>query len=194
MNGNRRMSLVGALQVLTGLRSDQVVVTTMSAAREWKRLSDHPLDFNYVPSTMGGGLPLGLGIALAQPQRDVIVLSGDGSLLMSLGSLVTVAASKRQNITVMVIDNGVYEVTGAQALVTTSNPIDLTTMAQAARFASVAEFDDLEEWKGGAAAALTLPGPRFVVLRVEPVSGDYTLAVPGPMAERIQTFRAALDR
>lgn len=193
MHENHPMTLLGALQVLAGVRSDQVVVTTMSAAREWMRLSDHPLDFHYVPSTMGGGLSLGLGIALARPGRDVIVLSGDGCLLMNLGSLVTAAAGERQNLTVIVIDNGVYETTGGQQLVTTGSPIDLAGMARAARFASVAEFDNLEAWKEGAAAALTQPGPRFIILKVTPVSGDYALNAPGPMAERIVAFRAALD-
>ena len=93
MNEGHRIALVSALQVLHDLRRDQVIVTTMGAAREWMRLSDHPLDFHYVPSTMGGGIPLALGIALSRPGHDVIVLSGDGSLLMSLGSLVTVAAN-----------------------------------------------------------------------------------------------------
>jgi len=194
VDGNRHMTLVGALQVLADLRRDQVVVTTMSAAREWQRLVDHPLDFHYVPSTMGGGLALALGIALAQPQRDVIVLSGDGSLLMNLGSLVTATASKGHNLTVIVVDNGVYETTGGQKLVTTSCPIDLAGMALAARFASVAEFDNLDAWKEGAAAALTQPGPRFIVLKVAPASGDYTLDAPGPMADRIKAFRAALEK
>ena len=194
MTTDGRMPLGAALQVLAAVRQDQVVITTMSAAREWMRLSDHPLDFHYLPSTMGGGLSLGLGIALAKPQREVIVLNGDGSLLMNLGSLVTLAASKATNVTVMVIENGVYEVTGAQALVTTGSSIELTSLAQATRFPSIAEFANLEDWRGGVASVLSQPGPRFVSLKVAPVREDYFLNVPSPMAERIPAFRAALDQ
>jgi thiamine pyrophosphate-dependent acetolactate synthase large subunit-like protein len=187
------MSLANALQVLADVRSDQVVVTTMSAARQWMCQSKHPLDFHYVPSTMGGGFALGLGIALAQPQRDVLVLNGDGCLLMNLGSLVTVAVSKAQNFTGIVVDNGNFETTGGQKLVTTNSPVQLADMARAARFESVCEFDSLPAWKDGVAAALAQPGPRCLILRVATVPGDHTLKAPGPMSERITAFKAALN-
>ena len=87
------MPLVAALEVLAGLRRDEVVITTMGAAREWPRLSHHPLDFHYIPSAMGEAPALGLGLALAQPSREVIVLNGDGCMLMNLGALVTIVAS-----------------------------------------------------------------------------------------------------
>ncbi len=193
MEENSRMRLVSALQVLLDLRRDQVVVTTMGAAREWMRLSDHRLDFHFVPSTMGGGLPLALGIALAVPSREVIVLSGDGSLLMSLGSLVTVAASEVPNLTAIIIDNGVYEITGGQKLVTSLRPIDSIGMARAAGFTTVAEFDELSNWKSDAAEALTQPGPRIISLKVAPVRSGYHLEIPGPMPQRIASFRAALQ-
>ena len=88
-----QMPLVPALAALAERRRDQIVVTTMGAAREWPRLSQHPLDFHYIPSAMGHAPMLGLGLALAQPQREVIVLNGDGCMLMSLGCLVTIVAS-----------------------------------------------------------------------------------------------------
>ncbi len=87
------MPLVPALEVLRDLRRDQIVVTTMGSAREWPRLSQHPLDFHYIPSAMGHAPMLGLGLALAQPSREVIAFNGDGCMLMSLGCLVTIAAS-----------------------------------------------------------------------------------------------------
>ena len=71
-----QMPLESALDVLAGVRGDRVIVTTMATTRPWIRMGHHPLDFNYIPSTMGGGIPLALGIALAQPRREVIVLSG----------------------------------------------------------------------------------------------------------------------
>ncbi len=80
-----RMPLVAALEVLAGLRRDEIVITTMGAAREWPRLSQHPLDFHYIPSAMGEAPALALGLALALPSREVIVLNGDGCMLMNLG-------------------------------------------------------------------------------------------------------------
>ena len=107
--------LPAALQTLVDARQDdQVVVTSMGATREWPKLSQHPLDFHYVPSTMGGVVPLGLGLAMSQPQRGVFVFVGDGSLVMSLGCLISVAANPVENLTVILLDNGVYEVTGGQ--------------------------------------------------------------------------------
>ena len=105
MNAAIGMPLVGTLETLLKLRGDDdIVITTMSAAREAPKLSQHPLDLHYIPSTMGGGPALGLGLALAQPQREVLVLSGDGSLLMNLGSLVTIVSSGATNLTLAVLD------------------------------------------------------------------------------------------
>src|SRR5215813_9892486 len=91
-----------------------VVVTTMATSRDWMTLPQSPLDVVFVPSAMGHATSLGLGMALAQPARRVIVRNGEGSMLMNLGSLVSIAGARTQNLVVIVFDNGVYEVTGAQ--------------------------------------------------------------------------------
>ncbi|MCA9271116.1 MAG: hypothetical protein KDA41_21690, partial [Planctomycetales bacterium] len=110
-----RMKVETALEILAAQRGeDQIVVSNQGSARLWPRISQRPLDFNYNPSTMGGAVPLGLGLALADPRREVTVLSGDGSLLMSLGSLVSVVDSGAENISIVLLDNGLYEVTGGQ--------------------------------------------------------------------------------
>ena len=89
----RRMPLAECLAVLRACRTERdVVVSTMGSAREWMKLGSHPLDFIYAPSSMGQAPSLGLGIALAQPERRVIVCNGDGCMLMNLGCLVTVTA------------------------------------------------------------------------------------------------------
>ena len=82
MTDNNRICPVEALEVLRAHRTEEVVVTTMGPSREWMRLSAHPLDFNYVPSSMGQATSLGLGVALAQPNRKVVVCNGDGSMLI----------------------------------------------------------------------------------------------------------------
>src|ERR1700730_5552203 len=102
-----------ALEVLARHRGDRVVITTMTAVGVWPELSDTPLDFAYMPSAMGHGPGLALGLALACPERGVIVINGDGSVLMSLGSVVTLAAPPAA-VYLIVMDNALYEVTGGQ--------------------------------------------------------------------------------
>src|SRR5436190_177136 len=112
---NTMMTHHDALEVLAAHRAEQVVVTTMGSVAIWPQLSDSPLDFHYLPSSMGQGVPLGLGLCLAKPGRGVIVLTGDGGLLMNLGCLVT-AAQHRVPLAIVLIDNGLYEVTGGQSV------------------------------------------------------------------------------
>src|SRR6266436_2527958 len=102
-----------ALEVLASHRGDNIVVTTMSSVGIWPRFSDSPLVFAYIPSAMGHAPSLGLGLALAQKKHGVIVVNGDGCMLMNLGSLVTLAQNPA-NIYMLILDNGLYEVTGGQ--------------------------------------------------------------------------------
>src|SRR6266404_3492364 len=108
-----RMTQRQALEAVLPHRGDKIVVTTMSSAGIWPQLSDTPLDFAYIPSAMGHGPSLGLGLALAQPERGAIVVNGDGCTLMSLGCLVTLA-NQVANVFLLILDNGLYEVTGGQ--------------------------------------------------------------------------------
>jgi thiamine pyrophosphate-dependent acetolactate synthase large subunit-like protein len=189
------MPLVAALEVLRGLRTDQVVISSMGTAREWPRLSHHPLNFHYVPSAMGQAPLLGLGLALARPNREVLVFCGDGSLLMNLGSLVTIAANRATNFTLILFDNGIYEVTGGQrtaAACDSQGLVDWLQLARACGIGSAVRFDDLEAWRAGCAASLRLAGPRFIVLQVAPVAGDCHLESPGPVEARLTAFRQAL--
>jgi sulfopyruvate decarboxylase subunit beta len=190
----RTMPVAEALAVLAGLRTDEIVVTTMGAAREWPKLSHHPLDFHYLPSAMGQAPMLGLGLALARSPREVIVLNGDGSMLMNLGSLVTIAASGAQNLTLVVLENGIYEVTGGQttAAAASAAPVDLAAIARGAGIASAAMFDDLDHWRADAAAVLSAPGPRFVVLRVAPAGASYQLPPPPSMSEQVERLMRPL--
>jgi thiamine pyrophosphate-dependent acetolactate synthase large subunit-like protein len=194
MDHRRVMPLVPALEVIRDLRRDQIVISSMGTAREWPRLSRHPLDFHYVPSAMGQAPILGLGLALAQPRRSVIVLCGDGSLLMNLGCLVTIAASGATNLTLILFDNGVYEVTGGQKTAASAGTdlVDWIAIAKGAGMESAVSFDALEQWRREAAAALALPGPRLIALQVAPVGPDYQLESPGPLAERLAAFQEAL--
>lgn len=186
------MPVVEALQVLAECcTGSQIVVTNQGSARIWPKLRNRALDFHYNPSTMGGAIPLGLGLALAQPRREVVVVTGDGSLLMNLGSLVTVVSAGAANLTIVLLDNGMYEVTGGQRTPATRST-DYGGMAQAAGFESVWRYDQLTKWQAGAAAALQLPGPRFIELSVQPAPEQYLRFPTPPMAEQLAALRDRL--
>jgi thiamine pyrophosphate-dependent acetolactate synthase large subunit-like protein len=183
-------------------RDDEVVITTMAPARDWMALANgvlHPLDLVLVPSAMGQATSMGLGLALAQPHRRVIVVNGDGSMLMNLGSLVSITAAEPPNLIVIVCDNGVYEVTGAQP--TPGSPggrrdgasVDWIGMARAAGFKSVQRFDDSDAWRGAVREIVDAPGPTFVLLDVEAAIGIPGPRSPGPAGERSRRFMQALE-
>ena len=94
------------LKKLSERRTDQIVVTTMSVSMPWADLSDGPLDFAHVESAMGHAADFALGLAIAQPSRRVIVINGDGSTLMSLGTLVTIAQRPAPNLSMIITENG----------------------------------------------------------------------------------------
>lgn len=181
-----------ALEALAAVRGEKVVVTTMGSSGIWPSLSDTPLDFAYIPSSMGQGIALGLGLALAQPHRGVIAVMGDGSLLMNLGSLVTVA-NHPVPLYVVLIDNGLYGVTGGQA-VAGAGRTDFAGLARAAGIERVFIFEEESAWRALAAEVLSGPGPAFVWLKVEGVLGQKTPAPPRPMAEQIARLQGAVSR
>jgi thiamine pyrophosphate-dependent acetolactate synthase large subunit-like protein len=186
------MSLLAALDVIARSRTDEIVVTTMGAAREWPKLSQHLLDFHYLPSAMGQAPLIGLGLALARPDKKVIAFTGDGSLLMNLGCLVTIAASQAKNLTVVLLDNRRYEVTGGQKTASAVANVDFAAMAAAAGIGVTFQTGDLSTWTDNWPALRDASGPVFIALDVAPVGKDYHLVVPGPMKTRIASFRAAL--
>jgi sulfopyruvate decarboxylase subunit beta len=180
-----------ALAVVAAHRGDRVVIPSMSSVGIWPKLSDTPLDFSYIPSAMGQGPALGLGLALAQPERGVIVLCGDGSLLMNLGCLVTIAQHPA-NLWLLLIDNGLYEVTGGQP-VAGAQRTDYGALARAAGIARVYTISGTEELEQSASEIFTGPGPVFVWLKVEGRLGQKTPGAPRPMAEQIRRLREALN-
>jgi thiamine pyrophosphate-dependent acetolactate synthase large subunit-like protein len=184
------MSQQQALEVLAAHRADRIVVTTMSATGIWPALSNHPLDFHYIPSAMGHGSSLGMGLALAQPERGVIVVNGDGGMLMNLGSLVTLA-NYAPNVFLIVMDNGLYEVTGGQA-VPGAGHTNFAELASAAGIKRVYNFDSLSAWQAEASKALADRGPVFIRLKVEGRKGQKTPKPPRPMSQQIASLRRAL--
>ena len=179
-----------ALEILAANRGDRVVITTMGSVGLWPKLSDTPRDFAYLPSSMGQAVPLGLGLALARPSLGVVVISGDGGLLMNLGCLVTLAQHEVP-LTVVLIDNGLYEVTGGQP-VPGAGTTDFAGIASACGIRRVRAFTTVDEWRAGAAESLAGSGPGFVGLKVLGVKGQATPSAPRPMAEQLRRLRAAI--
>lgn len=188
-----RMSLREALNILIDVRDDStLVVTNQGSARVWPQLTDHPLDFHYNPSTMGGAIPFGLGLALALPSHQVLVVSGDGALVMNLGALISVVAAKATNLTVIVLDNGIYEVTGGQKNAAGQAGVDYEKLAESVGFRSAFCFDDAAMWREQAKSAIESLGPRFVTLNVDAaLPSDLATSLP-PVSERLSQFAEAL--
>lgn len=179
-----------ALEVLAQHRGERIVIATMASIAIWPQLSDGPLDFAYMPSAMGQGPALGLGLALAHPERGVIVINGDGSMLMNLGSLVTLA-NYPTNVYLVIMDNSMYEVTGGQPTAGTGHT-DFAGLARAAGIERAYAFEAIESWQAMAGEALSGPGPVLIWLHVEGRMGQKTPTPPRPMAEQIARLKEAL--
>jgi thiamine pyrophosphate-dependent acetolactate synthase large subunit-like protein len=120
----------------------------------------------YMLGSMGLAIPIGLGVALAQPERRTFVLEGDGSLLMQLGSLGTVAASGAKNLAIIVFDNAMYEITGKQPTLT-AGTVDLVAMAKGAGLAQSEWATDEAHFEKLVARALSGDGPWLIGARID---------------------------
>lgn len=155
------------LQVIASQRTDEIVISTMGVAVPWAKISSHPLDYASVGSAMGHAADFALGIALAKPDTKVIVLNGDGSMLMCLGTLATITGltTPPTNYLLFVCDNGSYEVTGNQPV--PQNPdFSWTTIARGTGFQNVYEFDDLATFETELPKIWNQEGPTFVNLKI----------------------------
>ncbi len=155
------------LAPLARVRGDAVVVTTMAAVRAWGRHSTSELDFASADSAMGHAADLALGIALAQPARKVICLNGDGSMLMSLGTLVTIVEAGARNLVLFVLENRTYEITGNQR-VPGAGSVDFAALARGAGFKRTYHFESADDCARHMAEVVTGEGPVLVVASMAP--------------------------
>ena len=143
--------------------SDAIVATTGFTGRALYSRGDHPNQF-YMVGSMGCISSLGLGIARMRPDRRVIVLDGDGSLLMRLGAAATIGFETPPNLVHVLLDNEVHDSTGAQA--TVSPGIDFAGLARACGYPKVARVDDLERLRD--VLSDRTPGLSFIHVRTQP--------------------------
>jgi thiamine pyrophosphate-dependent acetolactate synthase large subunit-like protein len=154
-----------ALRALDASLGDALVVCCNGyPSRELYSLRDRPENF-YMIGSMGLAGPIALGVALARPDRRVVVLDGDGNVLMALGAMANVGAAAPPNLVHVILDNGAYASTGAQR--TLSRQVPLEEVARACGYARVLRVRDAEPLSrvglGG--------GPVCLVVEVEPTDG-----------------------
>lgn len=161
------MQMIEACRVIAQGRADAVIVATMGAMFLFDALEVRQGRIDSVP-LMGGAACLGLGLAMARPDRQVIVVDGDASLLLELGGLVSVAGRRPRNLLHVVLRNGT-QFTGLANLKAPVEGCDLAAHARAAGYANAETFDDTADWARGFDRLMGQPGPCFAELKVEPL-------------------------
>jgi thiamine pyrophosphate-dependent acetolactate synthase large subunit-like protein len=174
-----KANLLGRRSVVSGLlanRKEAIVVGGLGASTyDIAAAGDHDRNF-YLWGAMGGAVMIGLGIALAQPELPVLVITGDGEMLMGMGSLATVGLQKPKNLTIVVLDNEVYGETGGQASHTAAT-VDLVGVARSCGIADVRTLGTMAEIEGFAPSMQDVAsGPRFASVKIDSANLERVLA------------------
>lgn len=179
-----------AVAAILRARGDALIVTGLgSPTWDVAATADSPHNF-YLWGAMGGAAMIGLGLALAQPSRRVVVVTGDGEMLMGLGSLATIGAERPPNLSVVVLDNERYGETGMQAS-HTARGVDLAAIARAAGFSAAATVATDQELEAAVPALYGGAGPALLVVKV--LANQPPLRVPLRDGTHIKNrFREAL--
>jgi thiamine pyrophosphate-dependent acetolactate synthase large subunit-like protein len=176
-------------------RGDLLLVSGLgSATYDVAAAGDHALNF-YLWGAMGGTAMIGLGLALAQPKRRVAVITGDGDMLMGIGSLATIGVQQPKNLAIVILDNGSYGETGMQPSHTAAG-IDLVATARACRFPLTRAVSRIEEADEIRALLHEGDGPIFVSARIASEETPRVLPLRDGHAikQRFMDAVAALDQ
>jgi thiamine pyrophosphate-dependent acetolactate synthase large subunit-like protein len=161
------METVEVLKIFQKHRGEAIVVPGRGG-RHWVQMSDKPnLDLPVGDPAMGGHASFALGVALAQPDRKVVVFDSEGDLLMGLGSLATIAEQQPNNLYHFLLDNGCYATTGGQPVPNAQN-VAYDALARAAGYGRVHRFDNLESFAIEIEGILDATGPVFTWLKILP--------------------------
>ena len=184
------MKRAEALAILAASKGDGLSVSTMRAIPDWYDAGGAP-DLNLDNrGCMGAAAGLGLGLAIAQPSKRVMVLDGDGSLLMQLGGLASIAGIAPSNFYHFVLVNGVYETSGYQPI-PASDTVDFPALALAAGYRAAYEIEDAAVLSERLPSILAQDGPILCALRVDPEQ-DRKPFPPNRPADPAGYLRAAL--
>jgi thiamine pyrophosphate-dependent acetolactate synthase large subunit-like protein len=165
-----KANLLERRSVVSGLlaeRKDAVVVGGLGASTyDIAAAGDHDRNF-YLWGAMGGAVMIGLGVALAQPELPVVVITGDGEMLMGIGSLATVGLQKPANLTIVVLDNEVYGETGGQAS-HTATTVDLVGVARSCGISDARAIATMADVEAFAPIMQDVSGgPRFASIKID---------------------------
>ena len=155
-----------AIAILAEGRGGAVSVVTMQSVHPWHQAGQGETLHIDASQCMGSASSIGLGLALARPDKTVMVLDGDGSLLMQLGSLVTIAGQAPENFRHFVFANGLHQSTGNQQL-PAAGRFDWVALAKAAGYADAARIEKAEDLIERLPAILEAPGPSLIELVIE---------------------------
>ena len=158
---------VELMNIVNRYRDNAVVVPAMRANIGWAEVSDNVTRDVPASGAMGKTNSFALGVALARPEEKVIIFDGDGSLLMNLGALVTIANKAPTNLYHFVIDNGVYATTGGQE-VPGAQTTDYEEMGRSAGYAHSYSFEDLEDFATQAEQIMSEEGPTLIAVKTVP--------------------------
>ncbi len=171
------------VRIVAAARGDAVIVAHYKAAFDLMRVAPSPLNY-YSIGAMGQGSSHALGFALGMPDRRILSFDGDGSLLMNLGSLVTIVSAGPRNLTHLVLQNGCYETNGSHPLPAVDR-IDFAGMARSAGYRQVFDIATLDELHAALPTILNGEGPIFGCVRIE--AGD-------PSPENFEFMNSAKGR
>jgi len=188
--GNGRLQRRDVVRSLLADRGDLLVVAGLGApAWDVTDAGDHSLNFP-LWGGMGGAVMIGLGLALAQPKRPVLVVTGDGEMLMGIGSLATVGAIRPRNLSVVVLDNEVYGETGQQKT-HTAYGVDLAATANACGFVAASMIAAESDIAPLRTAIHAVDGPLFAQIKIDAKQMPLVLP-PRDGAQLKNRFREAL--
>ncbi|WP_254453563.1 thiamine pyrophosphate-dependent enzyme [Siccirubricoccus sp. G192] len=153
-------------RLVARLRNDEAVIGGIGNSNFDLWSAGHRAQNFYMLGSMGLAIPIALGVALAQPRRKVFALEGDGSLLMQLGCLSTVAALAPKNLAILVFDNGVYQITGGQPT-PASGGTDYAAIARACGLPGAVWAADEADFERLVQHCLETDGPHFIGLKLD---------------------------
>ncbi len=165
------------------LKHEEAVVAGIGNANFDLIAAGHRPQNFYMLGSMGLACPIALGVALAQPQRGVIALEGDGSILMMLGSLATIANARPANLTIIIWDNGVYQITGKQATAT-GGLTDIVALARGAGFAHSEWIRDEAHFDALIDRRFEAGGPVLLAAKIDDQPGKGRQARDPPLIRR----------
>ena len=183
---SRARAMAAVAELLT---DEPLIVCNGFPSREVYKLRDRPANF-YMIGSMGVAPAIGLGVALAKPQKKVVVFDGDGNVLMGMGTLATVGAMKPKNFIHVVFDNEVYGSTGNQP--TISRVVRLDAMAKAAGYVNVERVLEREDLVYEFKDMLKKDGPSFLLVKVTEQSEDADRVLLDP-PEITRRFMKAIE-